>query len=109
MIDFLIPFFIFFFVCGVFVFPFVFLHDEDKSLIKRLITAILTTTIFASIFGGCFFVEDVRDTNNWNNGYCPNCGIHWSFKGGTRYRTTTEYYYECENCHTVIETSHIMR
>lgn len=107
-IDFLIPFCIFFFACGVFVFPF-FLQDGNKPLIKRLVTAILATTIFAGIFGGGFYIEEVRDNNNWNNGYCPNCGIHWTFSGGSRYRSSVKYYYTCENCYTVIETSHIMR
>lgn len=106
---FLVAFLIFFFGCGVFIFPFVFTHDKNKPLAKRFITAILATAFFAGIFGGCLFIDTTRDDNNWNDGYCPDCGTHWVFKGGTRYKFSTEYYYECENCHTVIETSHIMR
>ena len=106
---FLIAFIIWFCIGGIFFFPFVFMYDEDKPLIKRLISAIFITALFASIFGGCNYIEATRDNDNWNDGYCFNCGTHWTFKGGTRYKFTTEYYYECENCHTVIETSHIMR
>lgn len=105
----IIAFLLLFFVCGIFIFPFVFSYDEDKPLIKRLITSILATTIFVGIFGGCLYLERARYDNDWNNGYCPTCGIHWSFKSGSHYRTTTKYFYECENCHNVIETSRAMR
>lgn len=105
-IDFFIDFGVFFIFFGSTGFLFALAYCKSW---KGIVLAVLVSIIISTLVGYAGLVEDNRNEKNWNNGYCPTCGIHWTFSGGSHYRSNIEYYYTCENCHTVIETSHIMK
>lgn len=60
--------------------------------------------IFVTLIYGAIFLDHHIDNNVWNNGYCPNCGKAWIFKGGsTGYGAQGhEYYYSCDDCRSTI-------
>lgn len=77
---------------------------------KRVTAFLLATTIASCVISGAFCLEESMNEDAWNNGYCY-CGGKYEFKNADKgYRsTTTSYYYSCEECDHVIETTRQMR
>lgn len=65
--------------------------------------------VVATIVFILLFISVKVDKNIWNNGVCPTCGQAWEFRCVTQGAGNNHtYYYECENCKTIIE-QHILR
>lgn len=89
-------------VCTVFGIVIGIANSNDISL--GAISGTIFGVLFASIVFVCLVCVAKKDKDTWNNGVCPTCGQAWEFKfatqGSGNYHT---YYYECENCDSVIE------
>ena len=71
-----------------------------------VISGVIFGVVFATVIFICLFVTARIDKNTWNNGVCPTCGQAWEFKCATQgVGNNHTYYYECENCKTIIEQS----
>ena len=74
-----------------------------------VLSGIFFGVVFATIIFICSITLVKADKKTWNDGVCPTCGQVWEFKcvaaGYKNYRT---YYYECDNCHSVI-AQHILK
>lgn len=81
----------------------------DNDFGRGVISGVIFGVVFATIAFVCLIITVKTDKEAWDNGVCPTCGQAWEFKCATQginnYRT---YYYECDNCHSVIE-QHILR
>lgn len=74
-----------------------------------VLSGVIFGVVFATIAFFCLVITAKGDNNTWNNGICPTCGQAWEFKCATRsYYNIKTFYYECENCKTVIE-QHMLR
>lgn len=67
-------------------------------------------TIVVAILMGLIFTyvgtNDIRqDTKNWNDGYCNNCGNSWTLLNVSKNSGNTTYFYTCDNCGSLIETT----
>lgn len=71
--------------------------------IPRVITAIIIS--LAVGFGFIFFMNKhcKHEEKRWNNGFCTTCNTEWHFQSASKYRSSTTYYYTCENGH-IFET-----
>lgn len=69
-----------------------------------VISGVIFGVVFATIVFVCLVITVKTDKEAWNNGVCPTCGQTWEFKCATQgYGNNHTYYYECNNCHLVIE------
>ena len=72
--------------------------------VKGIIVGIIVTLIFGLLVGGGFYLDGEMRADKWNDGYCPDCNIHWTPYGvsdsdiGNRHK-----YYYCEECYKEIE------
>ena len=69
----------------------------------RIITAIIIS--LAVGFGSVFFMNEHRkyEEKRWNNGFCTTCNAEWHFQSASKHKSSTTYYYTCENGH-ILET-----
>lgn len=69
----------------------------------RVITAIIISLVVG--FGFIFLMGKYREyqEERWNNGICSTCGAEWHFQCATKHKSSTTYYYTCENGH-IFET-----
>ena len=79
-------------------------NTTKKGIIKFLVSI---SIIFATSFliGFLLYCGAKANQDEWNGGLCPNCQTAWRFSGGSHYRNTTYYYYVCDNCGKIIETT----
>lgn len=103
---FLTAFVIFFIMPGVFFGAGVYSNMNHKSFAKRFICSWLTAILTGVIIGGIFTASYKYDVKQFNNGYCPTCEEPQRFTGATRDKSTTTYYWTCDNCGTIIELTH---
>lgn len=74
-----------------------------------ILGSVIFGVVFATITFVCLIITVKTDKEVWNNGVCPTCGQAWEFKCATQGSGNNHtYYYECGNCHSVIE-QHILR
>ena len=71
--------------------------------IPRIITAIIISLVVG--FGFVFLMNKYREheEKRWNNGVCPICNTEYHFQSAAKGRSSTTYYYVCENGH-IFET-----
>lgn len=80
----------------------------ENTIVKIIVTIILAI-VFSSLLVGVCYLEDKADKDNWNNGICSQCGGSLDFKNASRYKGRTTYFWECEECGYIIETTKNMR
>lgn len=107
MRDFWSAFVVFFFIPGSIFGALVYASMEYKSFTKRFIYCWLTAILTGAIIGGIFTASYNYDVKQFNNGYCPTCEEPWRFAGATRDKSTTTYYWTCDNCGAIIELNHL--
>lgn len=78
-----------------------------KGLCRFFWTVIIAIMI-GTIFAGGFTLGAVEEERIWNDGYC-NCGGEWEFRNAARSRNVTRYYWECNSCKSIIETTYNFR
>lgn len=71
---------------------------ERKSFAKRFCYSWLTAVITGAIIAGMFTLVYKVDIRQFNNGYCPTCEEPWRFAGASQDKSTTYYYWTCDNC-----------
>ena len=71
--------------------------------IPRTITVIILSLAIG--FGFIFIMNEYREyeEERWNNGICMECGTKYHFQSAAREKSSTTYYYVCENGH-IFET-----
>ena len=72
--------------------------------VKGVIVGIIVTLGFGLIFGGGCYLDSSLRAEKWNNGYCPDCEVHWTPYGASdRTMGSKHKYYYCEECYREIE------
>lgn len=74
---------------------------------KKVVVAIIISLAIGFGLSGLFALEEKANVMTWNNGHCTECNGKWHLvdvvksgkNGGSR------YYWECENCYNVIDTT----
>lgn len=107
MRDFWSAFIVFFFIPGAVFGALVYASMEYKSFTKRFVCCWLTAVITGIIISGIFTASYNYDVKQFNNGYCPTCEEPWRFAGATQDKSTTTYYWTCDDCGAIIELNHI--
>jgi hypothetical protein len=77
-----------------------------KNLIKLILFFIGSIAVLIGIIYLIKTVEHHANETIYNNGVCTNCGGHYEFVSASRYKQTTYYYYQCDNCEKIIELRH---
>ena len=90
-------------VVGLF-FAIIITNDIQNIVKKVLLTIIISLSIGFSI-SGLMTLEHLGDTKRWNDGHCKHCGNEWHLFDVEKISRSSSsiYYYECDNCNTVIE------
>jgi formate dehydrogenase maturation protein FdhE len=73
---------------------------------KNLVTIVLALAIGFGI-SGLMTLEHQANVETWNDGYCEECGGEWHLVDVVKSRTNggTRYYWECEDCYNLIDTT----
>lgn len=78
-------------------------HCEKHPAIKGIIVAFAVGLVMA----GINYLECKIEQEKWNNGYCE-CGNAWEFCNGDDERFgSTNYYWKCDECGSIIELNNI--
>jgi hypothetical protein len=77
-----------------------------KDGAPRVIITIILSLVIG--FGIMFLLveEQKSEVKKWNNGVCAICHTKWHFQSATYGKTSTTYYYTCENGH-IIKTDNL--
>lgn len=79
------------------------LMENIQSEIAKWIIGIIVAALVSGAITVALIAEKNEDIKQWNNGICPQCGELWEFKGATKYKTYTSYFYSCDKDQIVIE------
>lgn len=79
------------------------LMENIQSEIAKWIVGIIVAALVSGAIIASLIAEKNEDIKQWNNGICPQCGELWEFKGATKYKTHTSYFYSCDKDQIVIE------
>lgn len=77
------------------------------GIFKNILTLIIALVIGFGITG-VMFAERDYEAKKWNNGICPHCNTEWHFQSATREKSSTTYFYTCENGH-ILETNNLFQ
>ena len=74
---------------------------------KKNIVAIIIALAIGFGISGLLTLEEKGNVMVWNNGHCTECNGEWHLVDVVKSRTNggTRYYWECENCYNVIDTT----
>lgn len=73
---------------------------------KRAVVAIIISLACGFGFTALMFAEQKYDAEQWNNGHCLVCDGEYNLIDVEHHRNGGDtYYYECEDCKNLIETS----
>ena len=79
------------------------LMENTQSEITKWIVGIIVAALVSGAITASLIAEKNKDIKQWNNGICPQCGELWKFKGATKYKNYTSYFYSCDKDQIVIE------
>lgn len=77
------------------------------GIFKNILTLIIALVIGFGITGMAFIERDYEE-KKWNNGICTHCNTEWHFQSAARGRSSTTYFYTCENGH-ILETNNLFQ
>ncbi len=74
---------------------------------KRNVATIIISFAFGFGVSGLLCLEHQANVDTWNNGYCEECGGEWHLVDVVKSRNNggTRYYWECEDCYNIIDTT----
>ena len=74
---------------------------------KKAVVAIIVSLAIGFGLSGLFALEEKGNVMAWNNGHCTECNGEWHLVDVVKSRNNggTRYYWECENCYNVIDTT----
>lgn len=79
-------------------FALILISGMKESFLRVVVLIILALFLgFGLVF--CIVKQNEYEAKKWNKGICPECGTEWHFQSATKYRTSTTYYYVCDNGH----------
>ena len=96
---------IFSILSGLFFMPVVMIRNDDKPFWLRFLKALFITLLIGTLIGSALYFDWAGDESEWNDGKCE-CGGNWNLFDITDYRNNTTYYYQCEECEKLFESSH---
>lgn len=70
-----------------------------KTGFSKVIVSIISALLFGFGLLFCMVKHSEYEAKKWNKGICTECGTEWHFQSATKYRTSTTYYYVCDNGH----------
>lgn len=78
---------------------------------KRNVATIIVALVIGFGISGLLCLEEQANVKAWNNGHCEECGGEWHLAGTTKSRNngSTRYYWECEECNNLIDTTRNFR
>lgn len=79
------------------------LMENIQLEIAKWIIGIIVAALVSGAITVALIAEKNEDIKQWNNGICPQCGELWEFKGATKYKNHTSYFYSCDKDQIVIE------
>ena len=79
-------------------FALILISGMKESFLRIVVSIILALFLgFGLVF--CIVKQSEHEAKKWNKGICPECGTEWHFQSAAKYRTSTTYYYVCDNGH----------
>ena len=86
------------------------IFEMREGWLRKLVTVILALAIGFGI-SGLLCLEEQANVKAWNNGHCEECGGELHLAGTTKSRNngSTRYYWECEECNNLIDTTRNFR
>jgi len=74
----------------------------DDGIPKTIISIVISLAVG---FGFVFLMNEYRkhEEKRWNNGVCTICNTEYHFQSAAKGKSSTTYYYVCENGH-IFET-----
>ena len=74
---------------------------------KRVVVSIILAVAIGFGIGGLLTLEHMADVDSWNNGHCKECNGEWHLVDVEKGRNngSTRYYWECEECYNLINTT----
>lgn len=83
-------------------------NPDGEHVITGILAIVVVVAISLLIIWACFTQREA-EIEYYNDGICTICGGEYEFSGATRYRSSSEYFYTCEDCGHTIQTSSIMK
>ena len=80
----------------------------ENRLVSALAT-IISAAVLSVIFSGLFVLHLNNEIDKWNDGVCPKCGTEWRLMDIEKRHQDEHYYYICDNCKELIETTTYMK
>ena len=77
------------------------------GIFKNILMLIIALVIGFGITG-IVYAERNYEEKKWNNGICTHCNTEWHFQSATRGKSSTTYFYTCENGH-ILETDNLFQ
>lgn len=82
----------------------IFFNTDNTPIVKRVCMIIIIPLLIAVSLAGLCTLDEKGNEQEWNDGQCPSCNVAWDFEGAAKSRNGwTTYYYECPQCHDIIE------
>lgn len=75
-----------------------------NTKLKSFLCFVMVGFIVTVLLAGMMTLEHAGDERVWNDGHCE-CGGEWHLVNVSRYKNTTAYYWECEECLSIIDTA----
>ena len=79
----------------------------NDGIFKNILMLIIALVIGFGITSIAFAERDY-EAKKWNNGICTRCNTEWHFQSATREKSSTMYFYTCENGH-ILETRNLFQ
>ncbi len=72
---------------------------------KRILAWLLSVAICGFALGSSAYKSKQNAVDVWNNGVCDNCCGTYEFVNASRGRHKTFYYYQCDTCGQILEST----
>lgn len=76
---------------------------DDAEVITKWIIGIIIMLAIGCSLGGLVTLDDKKDDEYWNNGYCIKCDGSYKLTSVVSYKSgDNDYYYTCDECGYII-------
>ena len=80
-------------------------NTKMTSTVGKVLVSIILLVLFGSIIGGMMGLDASAQEEIWNDGKCKVCGESLHFVNASRSKSVTHYFYLCDNCGNIVETT----
>lgn len=75
----------------------------SKPPVVKWFTALAIMATIGCLVGGGMTLDTKNDDEQYNGGYCTECGYPYRFAGAENHKASgSEYYWTCDNCGNTI-------